>query len=736
MVKVYHYIKFTTCLIFSVIALISCSDDLTENSTANKGATNGIEIIVSTENHAMSRAVYEGLHTEFEDGDAIGVYVIDNGSVTVANAKFTLDGGKWTSTASMKYSPDCRYFAYYPYTTAPYSINSSAQTADELFSLFITDTQNKFHYADQSTKKNFNASDLMVSEGKTGAPKTITFRMEHKKVLARITGSATVCSYGDGRSDIIPAIMTFNGNLPYLFEGEYRYLMKPGVDTKIGGMTLKGTSGHYIVEDINVTDYSSIEYECSTDGGKTWRSQQTAPSWLTLTSQREGKYLTFTATTTNERTTDILTDQFKSINEYLLRQAPEVAFYRDLSQYNNDGSYRGTTTTANCYLVHAPGTYSLPMVFGNSITDGERNPSAYIATATGDNIMQNLVDSRDKPISDAYISSNGTPIDKVKLLWQDAPGLISNVTRNGEYLRFTVNRETITEGNAVVAAIDHQGNALWSWHIWVTPETLSDVSAVNTGSHEYKVAPVNIGWVAPSGICKVYEGSRCKVRVHQTDGSVIYFEVRQRDGLEQTVNNRGYCPYYQWGRKDPSFPADASSNTSYPAYDINGNKLSLEVLSIGSSIGFGIQNPLTLIYNLVSTYVTTHNNYWDINQNSTGNVSTATQKTVYDPCPPGHCVPTSNLFYYMGNGGSRSDRSFDSVTNIKTWTFDGNTIPFCFLGARYFQSTDTYVTGLYSWSATAANKESAVNLRGDSRYWRYNTLYRSYGCPIRSVLEE
>ncbi len=40
-------------------------------------------------------------------------------------------------------------------------------------------------------------------------------------------------------------------------------------------------------------------------------------------------------------------------------------------------STRGGQTasnTANCYLVHAPGTYTLPLVYGNAIKDGPRTP--------------------------------------------------------------------------------------------------------------------------------------------------------------------------------------------------------------------------------------------------------------------------------------------------------------------------------------------------------------------------
>lgn len=739
MLKVIHNISFVLCLICSIICILSCSDDLVENSSYNTDLSSGVTLIVSTDNQTASRASYDGLHAEFEEGDAIGVYVIDNGTLVASNIKFTLNGGVWTSNTKVKYSPDCTYMAYYPYNGSPYVVNNS-DDADLFFSSFVTDNEDKFHYADQSTKKNFDASDLMISKGNTSAPKKIAFRMEHKKALARITGNSNVCMYGDGRSDRIPAILNFGGNLPYLYEGEYRYLMKPGTETVVGGMKLSGKSGHYTAEDINISNLAYIEYEVSNDGGNTWTEKAVPPSWLIMTTQREGKFIRFVATTSDERTTNIIKGSYQSKNDYLLKNAQEVIFHRDLSYYNNDGTYRGKRTTANCYLVHAPGTYSLPMVFGNAIVDGEKNPQSYNTTAVGENIMSNLVDYKNQPIEDSWVTHN-VYVNDVKLVWQDSPGLIPHVGQNGNYIHFTINRETITEGNAVIAALDMHGEIVWSWHIWVTPETLSEVSTINTGSHEYKVAPVNVGWVSPKGTCNVYEGSQCKVKVRQNDGSTISFIVKQRDGFDETTTTLGFSPFYQWGRKDPFVSGNPSTNTSYVAYDEKGNVLPLEIESQDSDIGFTIRNPMVLTYNSTAKskygpYSTAHSNYWDMNQNNTGNISTATKKTIYDPCPPGHCVPTSNMFYYMGNGGLRSDRNYDTTNSLKIWTIDGANMAFNILGSRYFQASDTYVSGVYCWSATASDEESAVNLKGDSRYWRYNTLYRAYGCPIRSVLEE
>ena len=82
----------------------------------------------------------------------------------------------------------------------------------------------------------------------------------------------------------------------------------------------------------------------------------------------------------------------------------------------------------------------------------------------------------------------------------------------------------------------------------------------------------------------------------------------------------------------------------------------LQTASTTATIVDNIKNPTTHYYNSgnYGPCNTTYYNMWDAQQTSTGdNISTATVKTVYDPCPPGFCVPTGNLYKYA-NGQSGS----------------------------------------------------------------------------------
>ncbi len=65
-----------------------------------------------------------------------------------------------------------------------------------------------------------------------------------------------------------------------------------------------------------------------------------------------------------------------------------------------DLSTKGGTTamnTANCYIINAPGRYSLPLVYGNAIKNGATNSSAYISNATGTGILKTSLTIRAKP---------------------------------------------------------------------------------------------------------------------------------------------------------------------------------------------------------------------------------------------------------------------------------------------------------------------------------------------------
>lgn len=379
----------------------------------------------------------------------------------------------------------------------------------------------------------------------------------------------------------------------------------------------------------------------------------------------------------------------------------------------------------------------LPLVYGNAIKNGAANTVAYNPGGTASNTYcANFVNHADQTITAPWItkSTGGSGVNKgmginvtsAELLWQDAQGLITavGISSDGDYLTLTVGKDATTQvGNAVIAA-KAGSTIVWSWHIWVTKQTFAtaDLTTVATGSHNYKVTPVNIGWL----------------------GNKV---------------SPGYCPFYQWGRKDPFIPGTSTTaNTNHTVYNINGGTVTgMTYIDINDcSIGDNIKNPTTF-YRHNSTYgpcKTTYFNMWDAMQpyniaSPWTNISTPTKKTVYDPCPACFCMPTYNLYYYMKGNST----NWDSTNKGKTWSgsiTSGDPIFFPASGARACNvgngvhngnilSAGTYG---YYWSATpqlnSGNSQTEVcpSLNFYSSKWLEQAYKRAYGNTVRAVVEE
>jgi hypothetical protein len=128
---------------------------------------------------------------------------------------------------------------------------------------------------------------------------------------------------------------------------------------------------------------------------------------------------------------------------------------------------------------------------------------------------------------------------------------------------------------------------------------------------------------------------------------------------------------------------------------------------------------------------------WDAQNASTDNVTTATKKTIYDPCPPGFCVPTGNLYYYISNGGTRNDSNWDSG---KTWSenITGDPLYFPAAGSRGSNSAGLSVVGSngYYWSATPNNTRYGRYLYFISNSWYWSDNNRANSFSVRPVAEE
>ena len=406
----------------------------------------------------------------------------------------------------------------------------------------------------------------------------------------------------------------------------------------------------------------------------------------------------------------------------------------DLSMVDCAGNPRDKQWTANCYMVHTAGDYKLPLVYGNAIKNGAPNNAAWTGVSGQ---LATFTNHANKPITDPWIknnkdeSNNDIVVSTAELLWQDAEGLITAVGIIDDYLTLTVGKNASEqEGNALIAAKDDGGKIVWSWHIWVTKETFADdkLTTIATGSYNYKVTPVNLGWVSTS-----------------LDGK------------------RGYNTYYQWGRKDAFIPGTWNATTNHTVYNINNNEvIGLTPSTTTATIADNIQNPMTFYKNSTNGPCNTqHYNMWDAQQVEKGqevlkNITTATVKTVYDPCPAGFCVPTSNLFSFMCNGVAvdpnnnnnhaeeRNEADWDGTNNGKTWkqaNYSTNTtgpdLYFPAVGRRKDDGTFTQVGERCSiWSASPDSQNCGRSLEVFPEKWQNTWNGRFFGFPVRAVAEE
>lgn len=242
----------------------------------------------------------------------------------------------------------------------------------------------------------------------------------------------------------------------------------------------------------------------------------------------------------------------------LLTIAPQPAYVTMSSRLKSNDEAEAMTDlskeygeTANCYLVDKAGYYSLSLVYGNGyLTLPADNPKGFKYFPKHDD--EAIIDKKIDGVVDAV------------LCWQDAPDLIdpTSVKVVGENLVFRIRKQTITQGNALLAVRNADKKILWSWHIWVTPYKSdfyrnSYTSKTSAKPEGYKMAKYNLGWCdkhdhnvsrkfSLKGRATVdlspYGGNK-DTEIENEIGEFIQDEFKGSDAGDNT--------YYQWGRKDP-----------------------------------------------------------------------------------------------------------------------------------------------------------------------------------------
>lgn len=256
----------------------------------------------------------------------------------------------------------------------------------------------------------------------------------------------------------------------------------------------------------------------------------------------------------------------------------------------NDYTDLSAGGTANSYIVPAQGNYKFRATV-------KGNGAASLAGVNKDTEVSSIASA-----SLVWASFGTTTAPVVN-------EMIKKIGYQDGYLYFSTG-DPYVEGNAVVAVKDAGGNILWSWHLWFESDNLETLK-------------------------KTYPG-----------GAV--FMDRNLGALSNSfdaANVQDFGLLYQWGRKDPFHNVvrrgagcvmdDAYLTTYLPAVlgqsEQGAGALGLGTYTVSYMTGFpylaryGLYIDSSIRTNIWATDMT--DNLW------------ASDKTIFDPCPPGWKVP-------------------------------------------------------------------------------------------------
>ena len=341
----------------------------------------------------------------------------------------------------------------------------------------------------------------------------------------------------------------------------------------------------------------------------------------------------------------------------------------DLSMVDIYGNERTSATTANCYVIKKPGTYRIPLVYGNAIVNGSTNSASY--TKVSGTHSLDFVNGAGTIINTPFIEKQ-TVIINTQLSIADTDSVFTgigitsnpNVTdiSNCGYVQFKVTSVPSTGANGVISIMNSSGTIIWNWHIWIWADNLSTVSIKNSSGVTYNILPYNL--------------------------------ASKWDSSEKTSIKNWH---YQWGRNVPMLCPSAYNSyidsNSYGTLEFNDARRA-------NSYSQGIANPTTFYYNPSSPCnwfsSTLYYNLWDANCTKTGASDNITVKTVYDPCPPGFKIPNGNTFtgFKISNGGSFNNGytwngTFFPASGCRSYT-DGDLQEVGSLGCVYTSAVDEY----------------------------------------------
>ena len=270
--------------------------------------------------------------------------------------------------------------------------------------------------------------------------------------------------------------------------------------------------------------------------------------------------------------------------------------------------------------------------------------------------------------------------------------------------------DTETYGNVLIGIRKNGvSDYLWSWHLWVTdynPDAAPTPSQARTLYNNYSAN----GMYVENGVFEmdkhpvkyinggtslepIYGNAQCFGNVQHfyqyyttkywTGASATIWDwdkggmYANKWIMDRNLGAQGPCNgdienawdafglYYQFGRKDPFPYINYNAEKDYlrrKVYDINGNVINKwkdaslssnskdEVIGVrlkksGGSFEESVKNPFTL-YSGVETTWASASSLSDVNSEYWYGLESGKHKSIFDPCPPGWCVPVSEAFQF------------------------------------------------------------------------------------------
>lgn len=352
--------------------------------------------------------------------------------------------------------------------------------------------------------------------------------------------------------------------------------------------------------------------------------------------------------------------------------------------------------TANCYIVTSAGEYRFRCdIKGNGVSVGGKSTS--IGTPVCAYVLWETVNTTSAP-------ARGSIVSNVEYRYENGHG----------YIYFT--KPNNTAGNAAIVLLDvtpkfdgqyshnscysSNGHTLWLWHIWCPGEQPGDDNYVT------------------------------KVLMDRNLGA-----------LSKASNNPlSMGMLYQWGRPDPlSGAASFNNNTLFNAlFDIHISPY-IQSASIPNMVeGSGPHNINTVISFPLQYFTGTVNGVlnWS-NEDQTE--LWGSDKTMYDPCPPGYKVPsdfsgfeiqTSTINSYGGNirynnGSATSSYHFWPMTGMRGLAQGTSVLSNVGTDAQYWTSHAYYHSSLHQYVG------NDLTFHTDGGFSNNEVSYVITGNPVR-----